>query len=132
MLTKAFLALIGCLYLALAIWCSIDPVTTSQKVGFEVRPGSGQSEYLVIYGGLEFGLALLFLLPLLFTKYSHAALLASIVIHACLVLFRTISLFAFSNFEPITYNLAAGEWLILLLGIICWFLASKPESDSKH
>ena len=43
---KIFLAVVGLVYLALALWCSIDPKTTSEKVGFQLQPGSGQSEFV--------------------------------------------------------------------------------------
>ena len=127
MLAKIFLGSVGLMYLALATWCSTSPAITSDKVGFILDPGSGQSEFLVIYGGLEMGMALIFLLPLFFTKYIEGSLLACIAIHACLVLFRTISLFIYTDFEGITYNLAIGEWVILILSLICWFSLGKSD-----
>ena len=110
------------MYVGLAIWCTLAPTVTSQKVGFDVKPGSGQSEYLVIYGGLELGMALVFLMPLLNSQYLDGSLLACVLIHACLVLFRTASFFVYSDFEKITYNLAIGEWVIFLVGCLCLFL----------
>ena len=56
---KIFLAVVGLVYLALALWCSIDPATTSEKIGFQLQPGSGQSEFVTIYGGLELALSLI-------------------------------------------------------------------------
>lgn len=125
MYSKIYLAVVGLLYLVLAIWCSAAPATTSQKVGFELQPGSGQSEYLVIYGGLELGLCLLFLLPLYDKSYLGSSLLACIIIHACLVAFRTISLFVYSDLKPFTYNLAIAEWIILLLALACFLFDKK-------
>lgn len=123
MITKTFLALVGVMYLGLAVWCSVSPVATSQKLGFELKPGSGQSEFLVIYGGLELGMSLIFFLPLLRQDCLIGSLLACILIHACLVAFRSYSLFVYSDISAMTYQLAIGEWVLLLLSIVCLFLS---------
>ena len=119
MLAKVFLALVGLMYIGLSLWCSFSPAVTSEKVGFELKGGTGQSEFLTVYGGLELGMALIFLLPLVRNDMLFSSLLACILIHACLVVFRTISFFLYSEIAPMTYQLAAGEWIILILGLIC-------------
>jgi FtsH-binding integral membrane protein len=127
MVAKGFLAIVGLMYLALAIWCSVAPAITSNKVGFELKPGSGQSEFLVIYGGLELGLCLIFLVPLVREEYLASSLLACVLIHACLVAFRTASLFLYSDISSMTYKLAIGEWIILIAALVCMFLSkAKP------
>ena len=123
MITKTFLALVGIMYLGLAIWCTVSPVVTSEKLGFELKPGSGQSEFLVIYGGLELGMALIFLLPLLREDCVVGSLLACVIIHACLVAFRMYSLFAYSDISAMTYQLAIGEGVILFFSVVCLFLS---------
>ena len=123
--TKIFLTLVGLLYAALAIWCSVAPQTTSGKVGFELKPGTGESEFLTIYGGLEMGLALVLLLPLVRNEFLFNSLLACLLIHACLVTFRTIGFFLYSDLSRMTYLLAAGEWIILLVSIACLFVVKN-------
>lgn len=125
MIAKIFLTLVGMMYLGLAVWCSVSPAVTSDKVGFDLKPGSGQSEFLVIYGGLELGLALIFLLPLVREDYLTSSLLACVLIHACLVAFRTVSLFLYSDIPSMTYKLAIGEWVILILAIVCMFYVKQ-------
>jgi FtsH-binding integral membrane protein len=122
MVAKAFLAVVGMLYLGLAAWCSIDPATTSNKVGFELKPGSGQSEFLVIYGGLELAMCLMFLAPMVRHDYLTVSLLACVLIHACLVAFRTASFFLYTDISSMTYKLAIGEWIILIAGVACMFI----------
>jgi hypothetical protein len=127
MAAKIFLTLVGLLYLGLSGWCSFAPETTSQKVGFEVQPGSGQSEYLTIYGGLELGMAILFLLPLIRNDMLEYSLLACLILHGCLVAFRTASFFVFSDVGGLTINLAIGEWIILLASVaFCWWTIKAP------
>jgi hypothetical protein len=120
---KFFLTLVGLLYLGLAIWCSVSPQVTSTKVGLERVGDSGRSEFLTVYGGLEFALALLFLLPWVSSSFLWPALVSCALVHASLVGFRTISLLLYPNVSSMTYQLAIGEWVILILSIICLWLA---------
>ncbi len=117
---RIFLGIVGIAYLGLAIWCSIRPGQTSQSVGFTLTPGSGQSEFLVVYGGLELGLGIVFLIPLFRSETTWHALAACAIIHGCLVLFRSIGFILFSGIHATTYVLAIVEWLIFLgsLGFI--------------
>jgi hypothetical protein len=119
MFARLFLAVVGAVYFGLAVWCSLSPAITSDKVGFELKPGSGQSEFLVVYGGLELALSLIFFLPLVRSEYLASSLLACVLIHGCLVAFRTVSFFLFTDLSSMTYRLAVGEWAILILGVVC-------------
>jgi len=130
MIAKAFLALVGILYLALAIWCSADPQTTSNKVGFDLQGGSGESEFVTVYGGLELGLFLIFIMPLLWPDSLRYALLSCLLIHACLVVFRTISYLRFADIDSFTHRLAAGEWVILLASVAIWFITAPANSKT--
>jgi hypothetical protein len=123
--TRLFLLGIGLLYLWLAVWCTVEPQETSRLVGFQLLPGSGQSEFLVVYGGLELGLALILLWPLLQPSAAPLALLNCTLIHGCLVAFRTASFFLFSGIEPMTWKLAAGEWAIFLAGVVLLLTARR-------
>ncbi|WP_417385855.1 DUF4345 family protein [Gimesia sp.] len=116
-MTRIFLSMTGVIYLLLALWCSLDPVSTSRSVGFSLQAGSGQSEFLVVYGGLELALGLIFLWPLWQQEVTRFALVVCVVVHGCLVLFRCISFFVFSGIGSTTYSLAAGEWLIFLISL---------------
>ena len=122
MIAKIYLTLVALIYLGLAIWCSVQPGKTSQKVGFELKGGSGQSEFMTVYGGLEFGLALVLLASLLRSETVMYGVWACVLIHGSLVVFRTISFLCFRGIESITYKLAAGEWVVLLIGIAILFL----------
>lgn len=115
--TRVILAIIGFAYLALAVWCAVLPERTSQSVGFKLTPGSGQSEYLVVYGGLQLGLGLIFLWPLLRSSDPKEALFACLLIHGCLVAFRVLSFLRYSGIQSTTYILAVVEWIILLTSL---------------
>ena len=113
-MTRTFLAIVGVAYLALAVWCALKPGQTSNSVGLTLQRGSGQSEYLVVYGGLQLGLGLVFLWPLIQQDVTRPILVVCLLIHASLVLMRSISLVAFSGLQATKYALAVVEWAILL------------------
>lgn len=126
---KIFLAVVGLLYLGLAIWCSIDPQTTSAKVGFELKPGSGQSEFVTVYGGLEMGMALIFLMPLVWSQSTRFAVVGCLLMHASLVFFRTVAYFQFEGIDSFTHRLAIGEWVILLASIAILLTLRPPPQN---
>lgn len=119
-MTRVYLAIVGAAYVVLAFWCALEPERTARSVGFELRSGSGQSEYLVVYGGLQLALGLIFLWPLFRKQAAGYCLGVCVSIFALLVLFRTASFFLFDDFERTTYVLAAVEWLGLLAGLAVW------------
>ncbi|MEX0585439.1 MAG: hypothetical protein WD176_02260, partial [Pirellulales bacterium] len=85
-----------------------------KAVGYSLLPGSGQSEYLTVYGGLDLALGIVFLWPLYRSGDAACLLLVCLVLHGCLVLFRTAGFFLYSGFETTTYVVAALEWTIFL------------------
>jgi hypothetical protein len=121
MRARIFLAAGGGLYAYLAWWCSVSPGETSQLVGFQLVGGSGRSEFLTVYGGLEAGMAAIFLMPLLRPALQYSALLNCTLIHLGLVAFRTAGFVLFTDIQTMTMKLAAGEWVILILsGLLLW------------
>lgn len=123
LLTKVVLALIGSMYVGLAAWCSVQPERTSGTVGFDLRPGAGQSEFLTIYGGLELALGLAFLAPLVREEFLPYSLFLCLVVHASLVAFRTAGFVLFTDIPRTTYYFAAAEWVLLLIVAWRWWAA---------
>ncbi len=124
-MVKIFLSFVGGLYVFLGIWCSLLPERASKTVGFELRPGSGESEFVTVYGGLEVAMGLIFLWPWIRPAETEFSLRACLIIHACLVLFRSVGFVTFRSIEPATYKLAAGEWIILLSSLTLWWRLGK-------
>lgn len=108
LIANIFVGLVGVLYMGLAIWCSVQPNITLNKVGFELIGGSGKSEFMTVHGGLGFGIALLLLATLFHSETVTDGPWAAMLIHGSLVLFRTISFFVYSDIGSFTYRLAIG------------------------
>lgn len=120
-MARIFLAVVGVAYMFLAGWCAVMPERTSNAVGFTLRPGAGQSEFLTVYGGLELALGVVFLWPLFRPSEISFPLLTCLIVHACLVLFRTAGFFLYSGIPTTTYFFAATEWIIFLgTAILFW------------
>ncbi len=129
MAAKLYLLVVGIIYLLLALWCVIQPAVTSAKIGFELQGGTGQSEFMTVYGGLEFGLALLLIVFAFKSETVRYGVIACLLVHGSLVVFRTGSFFCFSDISPFTYQLAIGEWGITLVGFaVLYFL---PRETAK-
>lgn len=112
--TRLFLAMVGAAYLFLGVWCAAAPGQTSKSVGFNLEPGSGESEFFTVYGGLEFAWGLIFLMPLFMTDATKPILIACVLIHGTAVIFRAMSFFLFTGMGTTTYVLAGVEWTIFL------------------
>jgi hypothetical protein len=120
-MARVFLAFVGAAYLVLAAWCAILPDTTSASVGFTLQPGSGQSEFLTVYGGLQVAIGLAFLWPLYRPSEIALPLFLCLLIHGCLVAFRTVSFSLYSGIPATTIVLAATEWTIFMgAAILSW------------
>ena len=115
---RIFLAIVGSIYLVLGIWCTVAPSGTANSVGFVLTPGSGESEFMTVYGGLELGLAWLFFSPLSRRVDVRFPLRFCLVLHAFIVAFRTAAFFRYSNFANTTYVVAGLEWLILIGALV--------------
>jgi hypothetical protein len=129
MSSRIFLAVIGAAYVLLAVWCIVKPTSTASAVGFELRPGSGESEYLTVYGGLQLGLGLFFLWPLFRHETALTVLLCCLLVHGAIVVFRTVGFIRYSGIGMTTLALAAVEWCILL-GSVAFFVWGDVRSHS--
>lgn len=131
-MARGFLTVVGLAYWALAFWCIMSPAATAQAVGFTLHPGTGQSEYLTVYGGLQLGLGLLFFAPWYRPDWTEAVLGGCLLIHSCLVVFRSLGFLAFRGFSTTTYGVAVVEWLLLLLSVWCYLQFRRRSVPGKQ
>lgn len=109
MTTRIVIGVIGLIYVVLGIWCALQPEQTSRTVGLNRQPGSGQSEFLTIYGGLQVGLGLAFMTPLIWAAFERPMLVSCLLVHAGIVAFRVISLVMYTGIPRTTMIFAAVE-----------------------
>lgn len=115
-----FLRIVGVLYIVFGIWCTLLPQQTSLAVGFELASGSGLSEYITVYGGLEVGIGLAMIITSFVRRLQLGGLAFAFIFSVCLPLFRMPTLMLF-DIQPVTYFLLGVEVLFsALLGWALW------------
>jgi hypothetical protein len=119
-MVNAYLYLNAFLYVLLAAWCTAFPAETAAAVGFQTLTRSGQSEYLVIYGGLQLGMAFLFAY-FAWSKQPRNGLVLALAFYVPIVAYRAATVVAFWPVEPTTLLLALLEWIMLIAASVLWW-----------
>jgi len=76
-------------------------------------------------------LGIAFLWPLRRKEDTVGSLRLCCLIHSCLVVFRTVSFFNFSDIGQTTYILAVVEWLILIGALFIASTITLPKADKQ-
>ena len=123
---QAFLFINALLYVAFALWCTVLAEKTAGVLGLSFRSGSGKSEYITVYGGLEFGVAMFFLLTAWKPELRQAGLFFAMLFYGGLVLWRIPTLLLVPGVQPTTYAFAAVEAAFLVWVVVIWLMQSRP------
>ncbi|WP_438480332.1 DUF4345 family protein [Oleiharenicola lentus] len=117
---KLYLWINAALYFVFAVWCTLKPKETSFNIGYVDLNNSGRSEYLVIYGGLQLGLALMFAW-LGSQQNQHATgITLSLLFYAPLVIFRAVTLLQQWPVGGVTLATAGLELLLFVGALVLW------------
>lgn len=118
---KAYLWLNAALYFALAVWCTAKHGQTSRSSGFLALDNSGHSEYLVIYGGLQLGLAVFFAYLAQSPALHHTGIVFSLLLYVPIVLYRIVTVLHFHPVGPVTLGAGALELFLLIGASVLFF-----------
>lgn len=116
------------LYLIFAAWCSLAPDATSAALGLGLSAPGGRSEYLTVYGGLEAGIAVFWLIAALRGDLRRAGLLLALCFYGAIIAWRSATLALIPGVGGVTYAFAAFEWFLGLWGFAVWRLANSRGS----
>lgn len=111
------------LYLSLALWCTLSHERTARGTGYIELNHSGHSEYLVIYGGLQLGLALFYAYLGYYLEappLARVGALFSILLYAPIVIYRLVTVVRFSPVSSITYGTGVLELILLIGAVVAW------------
>jgi hypothetical protein len=111
------------LYVVFALWCTLAPENTATNIGFTRLTSGGRSEYLVVYGGLQAGLALIFFILARAPDRHRLGILISVALYAPLVVYRITTVLRFWPVSIVT--LATGALEIVLLVVALGILVSE-------
>ncbi|MEE7548376.1 DUF4345 domain-containing protein [Xanthomonas sp. Kuri4-1] len=121
-MAKAYLWINAVLYVAMAAWCTLSPARTAASIGYSALTRAGQSEYLVIYGGLQLGMAFLFGY-FAWTDQVRTGLVVSLAFYLPIVLYRSVTLARLWPVSSTTVALAVVEIVLLLAAAGLWLRA---------
>lgn len=88
-MAQVYLYLNSLLFFSIAVRSTWAPRSTATGLGFLKLSDQGRAEYLVVYGGLQLGLVVLFFLLASNPAYFRLGLLISAVFYAPILLYRT-------------------------------------------
>ena len=114
----AWLAFNAILYLALGAWCTFDASGTSEAIGYALTNGSARSEYLTVYGGLEFGMAAFLALCAWKPELRQAGLLFGVASYGGIVLMRAISVLRIEDVGWFPKSMLPFEALLLASAVV--------------
>ena len=106
------------LYLLFAVWCTVAAPTTAVNLGYKTLSAGGRSEYLVIYGGLQVGLALIFFLLARNPAYLRLGITLSVALYAPIVLYRAVTVAMNWPVAGLTLATGALELVLLIAALI--------------
>ncbi len=118
MTATIYLAVNAVIYLVFAVWCVIQPAQTAAFVGLQPVGGAGRSEYFAVYGGLEFGLAVIFALAAWRPGLQTAGLLVAACTYVGIVLFRSAAFLTQSEPGGNAWYIFPLEVTMAVLGVI--------------
>ena len=118
---KIYLWFNAVLYAVFSLWCTFSPWRTSTNIGYTALSNGGRSEYLVVYGGLQLGLAVIFaLLARGDANLVRFGLLASIALYAPIVAYRLVTVARFWPIPPLTLGVGALEVALLAAALLLY------------
>lgn len=121
------LSLVGVLYLVSGLWCLWRPQLASAYLGFELVSPLAFSEFVSVYGGLQCGLAMGFLLSACRPVYREAACFYGWVFSATLAGFRTATVVQITQAPEALFMLVL-EWVIALILLFSWWRLKQTQS----
>ncbi len=122
---RLYLAFNAVLYAVFALWCTLSPWRTAENVGFTGLSPSGRTEYLVVYGGLQLGLAIIFgLLARGDASLQRFGLIASVALYGPIVAYRVVAAIRFWPLSGTTLTVATLELVLLIVAVVLLLRAS--------
>jgi hypothetical protein len=116
---KVLLALNGLMFLGYGVVCLIDPSLPAGYAGMELPNASAANEVAAMYGGLQFGIGVLFLRTAMRPTLISGGLLAMALLIGSLATARAFGLLVHGT-SP--YNIAAFfyESITAVLAVVAW------------
>jgi hypothetical protein len=113
------------MYAFFAIWQTLSPWKTATALGFESLANSGRSEYLVVYGGFQIGLAAFFSWAAQARATRRVGLIFALCLYVPIVPFRAVSVATNWPVSAVPLTIGSLELALLVAGLALFF--RRPE-----
>jgi hypothetical protein len=123
----AYLYLNALLYVVFAAWQTLSPWSTATAVGYTSLSQSGRSEYLVIYGGLQVGLAIFFGISGASADLHRPALLFALCLYSCIALYRIVTVMRFWPVKGLTLGVGALELALFIAALLLYLQSPRTH-----
>jgi hypothetical protein len=115
---RTYLLLNALLYAGFALWCTIKHTQTAQSIGYVSLNNAGHSEYTVLYGGLQLGLAIFFAYLGASDELYRTGAIFSLMLYAPIVLYRVVTVARYWPTSNLTLATGALETAMLIGALI--------------
>ena len=115
-----YLWLNAVMYVGLGVWCTVAPDTTSRSLGFAFTKPGARSEYITVYGGMEFGLGVFFLLCALNSAWRDAGLLFGLTLYGGLAIWRIYTFLTIEGIAGFPRVAIVLEIALFLAAVVLW------------
>jgi hypothetical protein len=102
------------LYLIFAIWCTAATSSTASNLGYLALSSGGRSEYLVIYGGLQLGIAIMFYILARNPATARPGVVIALALYMPIVIYRAVTVASDWPVSSVTLATAGLELILLL------------------
>lgn len=120
-MTQIYLWFNAALYAGFALWCTLRHEPAARASGFVLAEPSAHSEYLVVYGGLQAGLALFYAYLAHNHELHRTGVVFSLLMYAPVVLYRMTTIFVHAPVNNVTRAVAVLELALLVGALLLWF-----------
>ncbi len=123
---SVYLWINAALYALFSVLCFIRIDSTSQSLGYTALSPAGHSEYTVVYGGLQLGLAAFFA----YTAYplnnaTKAGLVLALALYVPIVISRWTTVMYYGVRSPVTIGTGVLETVLALAAALLWFSKAR-------
>lgn len=116
------------LYVVFAALCSLRAAATSRSIGFLSLDQGGLTEYLTVYGGMEFGLGLMFAWMALRPGLHRVGLVVALMIYGPIVVFRWVNVIRLWPVPRITLGTGALEAALFVIALVLWWISRPAQA----
>lgn len=113
------------MYVVIGLWCALNLDDTAAKLSDTVLSASGHTESLTVYGGLQWGLPLMFACFAATRSLHRTGVIVAIARYAPIVLPRNVAIWRNGPVETMMQMVAGLELAMLLAAVGPWWLGAR-------